>query len=324
LPASPTTVGILGDSPNGVVGPLRAGRFDRFQEQVGWLEAVRAGEYLAGHAACHALMNGVDRVVFAGLGEAATPEEVGQAVHRLRDLGPLDLVVAPGLVEPSLARTLAEAVRAGGSRLWLDAPPGADVEAVLTHAAAVADGDHVRVVSPRVPTITPGRRQLEPLPATCLVAPLHLGTRPRLRGVHECPAPPGPDARRALEEAGCGLLEAVGRRRLVRLAFPAPLCHREDTPAPSGPEARLEALLRDACALCLDGGPSNPTLWRRLERAVTSRLEELRRRGEVTAYVVRCDEETCGGVGGSPVVEVVVRLPSRVREVVVRVGSTAG
>ncbi|MEZ4265482.1 MAG: hypothetical protein R3F39_03815 [Myxococcota bacterium] len=57
-----------------------------------------------------------------------------------------------------------------------------------------------------------------------------------------------------------------------------------------------------------------------LERDVRAALEPFKRRGAISAFVVRCDDDTCEG-SPAPVVEVTLRLPRRVEQVLLRFAS---
>ena len=310
-----STLGSVGSSPAGVLGPIRASRWARFQELMGELEPTPPGSYLAGHAACHALMNGVSRVTFAGLPDGDGPDRIADAVRRLARAEPPDLLVAPGVVAADAARALVDAsAELPDCEVWLDGPRGSSADAAIAHASAVgADGRRVRLVVPWVPTLTPGRRRLEPLPGTCLVGPLRLGVCASLRGVHECPAPPNQDDLRGLAEAGCGLLTATGVRRLVGLAFPRPRPIQAERPPTL--DERLRAELADRLEPLCAGQPNDHMLWKRLERSATSLLEDWRRSGRITGYTIRCDEETSEE---RPVVEVWLETPARPGRLVVR------
>jgi hypothetical protein len=334
-------LGVVGAAPGGARGPLRADRFDRFQRVAGALEAAPRGGWPAGHAVCHALLNGVPRVVYLAVA-AATPAALAEAARRLvADEGPLAALVAPGVADVAAARAVAAAVAAAAEErggepplVWLDAPDGADEAALLAHAGAVgADGARVRLVAPWVATLSPGRRQAERLPGACLVAPLGLGVAGALRGVHDLAPGLPPDAIRRLRAAGCDVLVAAGPRRQVALAGPPP---RPWRPAPPGdgappdaagapPTARdlageVAAALETACTPLAVGAAPTASLCRTLERQARTALEPLRRAGRVTAYALRCELERQPDGGLAPVVEVGLRLPDRVREVVVRAG----
>ncbi|MEZ4269622.1 MAG: hypothetical protein R3F39_24955 [Myxococcota bacterium] len=56
-----------------------------------------------------------------------------------------------------------------------------------------------------------------------------------------------------------------------------------------------------------------------LERDVRAALEPFKRRGAISAFVVRCDDDTCEG-SSAPVVEIILRLPRRVEQVLLRFG----
>jgi hypothetical protein len=319
-------LGVIGTSPKGLRGPAAFGRFDAFQAAAGDFE-TSAG-FLAGHAVCHALMNGITRVVFCGTADLADPEAVRDALRRLIGTGEPEVVVAPGLGTPvveSLVPVFERASQGFEPRpvLWLDGPDRADVVGIQAFRDRLGgDPDVVRVVVPHVPTISPGRRSAERLPPTCLIAPLFLGTAPFLKGVHEIDSVLGPDDREILRACGCGLLETAGPRRLVRLAFPAPRVPEEaaDGPAPEDdPEARVRRAVASAIEPLIDGAVNGPALWRSIERVARGVLDGFKRQGIVEAFVARCDADTNEGSPSAPVLEVVVRLPKRVREVVIRV-----
>jgi hypothetical protein len=326
-------LGIVGTSPRGLQGPFRADRWARFQEHAGELESAPAG-WWAGHAACQAFLNGVSRVEFAGVTGVADAAAMADAAQRLLAAAPLDALVLPGLTDPVGAGR----VVAGFSRwqkscgvpvsgfsptLWLDAPAG-DVDSILAHRAALdGDPDTVRLVVPAVPTLSPGRRQYERLPASCLVAPLSFGCAAALRGVHEPESPYGPDELAALHAARVAVLVPSGVRRQVAAAFPLPIPKVPPLgPAEPVPDEllvvseRIQAALDQALVDDRAAATSRPTAAR-LARAV---LERFKSGGEIAGFTVRCDEETCEG-SDRPVVEVGLVFPQRVREVKIRMGS---
>jgi hypothetical protein len=330
-------VGIVGPVLREVAGPRRFGRFADFQRHAGEMEAAPVGGYRAGHAACHALMNGVSRVVLGPVEDDGRARPLAEAVARLMADQPVDILVVPGLVDPPLVRAVVEAFGDAAvghgpgpagrlPTLWLDAPDGSQADDVLEYRRSLGgDARRVRVVMPHVPTITPGRRQWERLPPSCLVAPLHLGTTPYLRGVHEADDFQDIEAARRLHRAGCGLLVPVGVRRAVRLAFPLPMPppRSEDDRAPDDEPtdplvAELRPALADACAPLLDGAPNTPSLWKSLERTCASVLMAYVKSDAIAGFVVRCDPDTNEGSPDNPVVEVILKRHRPVRDVVVR------
>jgi hypothetical protein len=281
-------------------------------------------------------MNGVSRVAWAGVRAPADPDAWGPAVTRLLDAFEPAVVAAPGLIEPAAARALGLAFLARVARLgdrepptlWLDAPDRRDAAGVLAHAEAVgADGERVRVAVPWVPTLTPGRRQYERLPATCLLGPLALGTARELKGVSEPESPFSLDDLARLEAAGVGVLAPAGPRRLVGAAFP--LERPKAPPLPGAPvppdfdeaAARLEVELDELAVRLQHQGLQGPSLQKALVREAASLLGGLKARGEIAGFAVRCDESTGWSADGRPVVEVGLALPRRVEQVVLRVGA---
>jgi hypothetical protein len=331
MPTEPLTLGVLGRSPMGRPGPVAVTRFSDFQRLVGELEGAAPAGYPAGHAACHALMNGLERVVFCGVRDETSPEELVAAFERLVAEGPVAMLVAPGVVgaAPALVAAFlawegreraAGRLGLGDASLWLDAPDGVEVtEVVVRQAALSPDPRLVRVAWPWVATLSPGRRQAERLPPTCLVAPLYLGTAAHLVGVHTVERV-GAAEEAALREAGAALLsEQVGRRRLVGLAFPParPVAAPAEAP-PEALEARLELALREALEAAIREMPAGPGLWKTLERDAKTVLRRFAQRGEIAAFKVRCDDETNQGLVDGVGVEVIVRVPQRVQELIVR------
>ncbi len=337
LVGPPLAVGIVGTSPCDARGVRRFARFADVQRVLGELEAVRPGTFPAGHAACHALMNGVPRVVFHGVGDVA--REAPGAVQTLVRGGEVALIVVPGLQATEVTgavvsafeaeRRLAGASAAGSDvTLWLDTPAGVPLRELAQQRRDAAQASWaVRYVVPPVRTISPGCRAFESLPATCLVAPLALGCTAALRGVHEIDAPCDAELRRELVAAGCGVLEARGLRRLVHLAAALPVLPSTEPPPVEGAEglsARIEAALEDACRGMGDGPAPGPALWKSLERQAQAVLARFQQAGDIEAFVARCDADTNEGALAGPVVEVLVRLPRRVRSVVVRLAPLAG
>ncbi len=303
-------LGVIGVAPRALAGPVRVRKFGDFQRLVA---PVEAGPYLAADAVCHALMNGVEVVTFAPVPSLDERGALVAAAERLAREG-VDAIVAPGLVDVEAARKLWEAVAGDEVVLWVDAPDGADVAAVLAHRERLGPGP--RVAWPWVPTVTPGLRAQRRLPATCLVAALGLGVTGALRGVHEPPATPSAEALASLEAAGCDVLVARGRRRQIALVRPVRSRARGESGTAGDP---VERLLEAALAPLVMGATNGPALWRSLERAGRVALEPLVRAGVYSRAWVRCDADTNADGGRDPVVEVRLTAPDRVREVVLRV-----
>jgi hypothetical protein len=309
---------------------------------VGELESAPPGEYLAAHAACHGFMNGVDRIAFFGPrdldgnGAGDEGDDIAHAAHRLlREGGPIDLLVAPGLLDPPACRALVrtfldwhesapEAVAETGApvMLWLDAPRGADVADAIAHREAVGgDRELVKLAVPWVETHTPGRRTFEPLPPSCLIAPLYLGTAATLKGAHTLERRLTYSEQEDLRQSGLGFLVSEGRRRRVRLAFPTPRPRRQSVAEvePTDLRSRIERALREVCEPLLDGRRNGPALWKTIERQLRAVLVRYQQRGEITAFVCRCDEETNQGLLDGVGVEVFVKVPTRVKELIINV-----
>ena len=292
-----TYVGIVGPSPRPRPEPVQSDRFDRLQRFVGSLEGASAPEFPALHAACHAFMNGVGRVVFSSVAEPASEQSWVEALQRLFRSDPLPVVVAPGGPSAALAEAFRKLPHTALSCLWVDGdtqPPGAP---------------RVRTNDQLVPTQSPGRSVEELLCGTALVAPLHLGTVCQLRGLHGRPRPDGLLG-----------LDARGKLTLTRplsppgtgLAPPEPSVH-------SSVEFRLNAALGRMAAPIVLTESEGPLLYARLRREADVILRELQRTGAITRYSVDCSASTSEGADG-PVIEVRFAEPRRVEQVVLRVG----
>src|SRR5690606_20842695 len=122
---------------------------------------------------------------------------------------------------------------------------------------------------------------------------------------------------------GLVLIEPRGARQKPALAWPNPIARPTDEDAEpmfddDGLDARLRLLLQQAATDLLEGQPNGPGLWKTLERKAHAVLGELESRGEIAGYHVRCDAET-NADSPVPVIEVLIRQPRRVRELVVTV-----
>jgi phage tail sheath protein FI len=81
--------------------------------------------------------------------------------------------------------------------------------------------------------------------------------------------------------------------------------------------AQIRGLVAAVTERAAFSGAAQASARAALERDIRAGLEPLKRRGAITGFVVRCDDETCEG-SAAPVVEVIVRLPRRVQQVVLR------
>lgn len=286
--------GVIGRSLKSAPGPVQTDSFDRMQRFIGQLELASCAEYPAMHAAYHAFLNGVDRVIFCGVEEPERVESWTAALERLFKSDPLPVVVAPG--GPSGA--LAEAFRAlpftRAAFLWVDRVAGERY-------------DNVRAASQSVPTVSPGRRSFEELRATALIAPLHLETTRALKGRHERPTEPG-------------LLTTDARGRIVldgHLSPPGTTLPPRPMSEVTSVQFRIDRAVAAMAEPILLRENTNPALYKRLQRETQVILQGFLRRGEITAFTVRCDAETSAEAPG-PVVEVMIREPRRVDAVVLR------
>ena len=323
------TLGVVGVSPLGVTGLVSFPNTAAFQGTLGQIESARPGGYLAGHTACHAFMNGFTLVRFFGVENLDEAEKLGEAVRELLWSG-VDVLVVPGLVGEIVETVVATAVEVvdkgelDGHRptVWLDAPRGATTAQVVAHQERYRAGSLVRVATPWVDTITPGRRSHELLPPTCLVAPLFMGTVGTLKGIHDISSPPILTEQRLLEEAGCGLLVPDGWQHKVRLAFPTTDAAIEPRARVESLQARIERELDHACQLAIESWSPGPRLWGAVEREAFTVMRSFQERGEIVVFQVRCDEETnevaTDGIG----LQVWYQPPKRVREFVLNVTLT--
>ncbi len=180
------------------------------------------------------------------------------------------------------------------STLWVDEP------------VDESDG-RVRVASQLVDVTSPYRRTPEPLSAAALIGPLHLGVTDALNGRFSTPDPPG-------------LLTLDPRGRLVLtqpLDPPGPPLPPRPENEVSAAAFRIDRAIAEMVEPILLTENVSDALYQRLEREATAILEGFRTRGDVTSYIVRCNAETSEGADG-PVIEVRIREPKRVDELVLR------
>ena len=95
-----------------------------------------------------------------------------------------------------------------------------------------------------------------------------------------------------------------------------PLCGVEEG-ADAVEAGELLAALETRCAEVIHTHPKNDAnLWAALARTVTAELIHARDKGYIRKYHVRCDAETASwGTPETPVVEILIDFPKRVREV---------
>lgn len=320
---------------------IRTDTFAKFQRFCGMLEQ---DSYLAGHAACHATMNGIERTLAADA-DISNFTSIATAAEALFAEGPFDALVVPGLTDAMTQKALCDLCQRHFDdfdfRLFLDAPRREDAATILKNQQILPR--FATYAWPWISTVTPGRRSAEFLPPSCLIAPLALGTAEYLRGVHELE--PSPDQAETLHEKGVEVMvnTIVNRRTVVtRLApeVPKPKSSEErinqffeiadpnlvqiTDPIQSKierDEAAVEAMLLDSinrrCDAILRQMPlNNSGLWNALKRTATSVLMDAKSRGLITQYHVRCDEETASwGTPTTPVVEIIIGFPKRVKQV---------
>ncbi len=221
-------IGIIGVAPSGIIGPIRTTRLAHFWRHVAELEGAAPGTFPAAHAAAHGFMNGVGAVVFAGTPSMERPEEVAAAARRLLASGPVEGIIAPGLIDEDGVRALLDALApelADDDELfciWLDAADGASTADILRRQETFGRPGRVMVVAPWVQTISPGRHVPERIPPTCLVPALALKMTSSLRGLHEVAAPFNVDEQRQMQASGALLLSARGWRQMLGLSWPPP------------------------------------------------------------------------------------------------------
>ena len=289
-------IGIVGRALRPAPRPVQADGVVRLERFIGRLEAAPQERFPAMHAAWHAFLNGVDRVIFSAVGGDETDADWVAALKRLFTSDPIGVVVAPGGPSGPLAQAFCDLPFTRTACLWVDSDPG------------LALDERVRVASQVVPTVPPGSRTPSPLPATALIGPLHGGACQALKGQHSAPTGPG----------ALLTINARGRIRLAETLDP-PGTHLPPRPAPqvSAVQFRIDrAIARMVEPINLTTTES-PGLYRRLEREATAILEAFLRRGEITEFTVRCNEETSEGAGG-PVIEVQIREPQRVESVLLK------
>lgn len=293
-------LGIVGRSVKASRGPVQADRFERLARFVGGIEQTPALSYPALHAAWHAFVNGVDRVIFSSVAEPYGDEAWIAAMKRLFQSDPLGLVVAPGGPSEALAEAFRSLPFTRTSCLWVDEDPGARDE-------------QVRAGEQEIPTISPGRRTPELLPASALIAPLHLGVVTALLGTHDPPT-----------TSGWLKADAYGRIVLAKpLDLPGPRLPPRPEAEVSAVQFRIDRAIAKMVEPILLTENVSPALYRRLEREAAAILEPYKKKGEIVRYSVRCDSETSEDAGG-PVIEIRLVEPKRVEEIILRCHKMVG
>jgi len=309
---------VIGAFPSGLTGVERATRFDHFQRLAGQLETASASNFPALHAVCHALMNGIPEVHVFGIGEVESRSEWLAALAEAVELDSAHILVAgtPAELVHDLAKHFTSTARQ--ATLWLPSSAPRDPIKSLEYRESLPGGrNEVRLALPAVDTISPGRRGMEPLDATCLILPLVMKRVEHLRGVHELPRAPSSQVIRRLDEAGFGLLAPLGRRRVAGLALPV---QERTPPAPYSVSDEIQEAV-DRVVQTFVGQAVGPGLWKRVERDVKGVMYRFRKTKQISAFSVRCDDETNMDVTDGVAVEVAFSTPKRVKEVIIRVSS---
>lgn len=332
---------ILQFLPNTPHNLVRADSFSKFQTICGDIEQ---NSYLAAHAACHATMNGISRII-ASHANIDDAESLCEGMERLLTDDTFDALVIPGLIAPTLQDFICDRCRTQSKtrdfRIFFDMPQSAIPEELIRRQKSLPR--FASLSWPYLSTITPGRRSAEWLPASCFVAPLALGTAAYLRGTHDMPSLSN-DIADTLSQEGIDVLvsKIVDRRHVVALhkhkntaESPIPKSRFQDAALPAAKkcapldetapisnedlqfEAELQQTLEIKCTECLHAHPvNNRDLWGALARTVTAVLMHAKMRGTILNYHVRCDEETASwGTPEAPVVEILIEYPKRVRTV---------
>lgn len=328
---------ILQSIPTHPRHPVQTDTFAKFQHLCGMIEQQ---SFLAAHAACHATMNGIPRTLAVDT-DISDETDVLHALDTAFQTDPFDALVLPGLTDPSIQHAVSTRCQreqdTHAFKIIFDAPRDTPVAELVRRQRVLPR--FATLCWPYISTVTPGRRSPEWLPASCVAAPLLLKTAPHLRGVHE-PASLSADDAATLDEAGVLVLrqKIVARRPVIGLMTPpsrdaTPSTHAfadvevppglfvPDTSAPECDEAAFErellAALETRCAEVIHTHPKNDAnLWAALARTVTAELIHARDKGYIRKYHVRCDAETASwGTPETPVVEILIDFPKRVREV---------
>ncbi len=315
---------------------VRTDSFAKFQILCGMIEQE---SYLAAHAACHATMNGIARTIALDT-DLSDPDALRQHADRIFDEAPFDALVIPGLTDFDLQKDICRIVERHAdspTRVFFDPPRSIDIDDLVDRQKDLPE--FAAFAWPWIATLTPGRRSMEWLPPSCLIAPLALGCATFLKGVHDIENIESGDEAFLDEhrvEVICvkknGRRPVLGRFRETPSHEPVhedfnqfveiPGFKRLD---PDGPEPRdvdeaaVEMRLRREIDFrCMDiirqYGKNDRSLWAALVRTVTSVLMDARQRRDIVKFHVRCDEETASwGTPTIPVVEIIIEYPKRVK-----------
>lgn len=325
-------IAILQYLPKHPRNPVKTDRFAQFQNICGMLENEN---YLAAHAACHATMNRIPRVLAADA-NIADIDDLKRAFALLLSHDTFDALIIPGLTDTVIQDQLCDFCRPYIAetpfKIFLDVPQNASLDDIVKRQSLLP-----RFASccwPYIDTVTPGRRSSDALPASCLVAPLVFATAPYLRGVHEPPTLSDDDACYLDENGVCVLCtKIVAHRRVVGIRSPMTPIQTDTNidfvdilrpnpndehiadPQETAFERTLMTILNERCADVLKTHTrNNRDLWAALARTVTAVLMHEKSSGHIKNYRVRCDEETASwGERNAPVVEIIIEYPKRVR-----------
>lgn len=332
---------IIGSCPLVPRTVVRVSRFADFQNICGELEAHN---YRAGHAACHATMNGFDRVIFS-YAKSNDMASLKDAIDRLKNHTPFDILIFPDCTELTMHREMADYVTEAAFdfpfKLLFDAPRNVDIDALVDAQKGLPHFAHYAY--PWVNTHTPGRRSQEFLPASCVAGSLVIRLALQLRGVHDLDYWPLQDAEYLAENRIIPLYPS-GKMHKVGLYAPAivpaqpldplenilhmPLEKITTTQGDEGiaqerhqtdnaTERELMAAIDKRCAEVMAHGPvNNASLWNTLRRCAESVLRPAYEQGKIKRYVVRCDAETAEwGTPDAPVLEILLEFPKRVSQI---------
>ena len=317
---------------------VRVDAFAAFQSLCGMIEDT---SYLAAHAACHAKMNGISRILAADA-DISSLDAIRHALDLLKAADAFDALVIPGLTDAALQMQVCTACQIvcleSPFRLFLDPPASSKAEDIAKRQTMLP-----RFASycwPYVPTVTPGRRSAESLPPSCLIAPLALGTATYLRGVHDLDALPADDVAMLGENNVAVMIpKRQGPRTVVgclnppvqsapqpvnafvEVPVPRPDTAKDDIDAQiEAKESAIEAQIlaeieMHARDIYKQYVKNDAMLWSALTRSATAVLMQAQSTGRIKSYRVRCDAETASwGTPDTPVVEILLEFPKRVKQ----------
>ena len=331
-----TTLAIIQSIPTHPGFVVRTDSFAKFQQICGMIEST---SYLAGHASCHASMNGIERTMTADA-DIHDKDSITNALKMLFDADPFDALVIPGLTDFELQKHICSICQSRDPNftVFLDADRQADMDTIIAHQQAVPR--FARFAWPWISTVTPGRRSAEWLPASCVIAPLFLGKARYLRGVHDLSGLKPADIAKLSKNDVELLVHKTDNRRPVigRYISEQPVIqpikqafvevpgvfakNTENEEKPQDPNevsfenALAEELHRRCDELIRQYAVNGPELWSALQRTAFAVLNEAKSRGNIVRFHVRCDAETASwGTPEKPVVEVLIEYPKRVKEI---------